>query len=244
MLAYQSTGSGSDVVLLHGWGGTSASVWKTNGWFDQLEDKGFRITSIDLPGHGVARRSHDAADYADLASAVARQLPLTGKMIGIGYSLGAKIMLELAARTPQRFAALVLAGVGANAFAPEQSGPVVAEVLENGVNATTPEPVRSLVAYGVRAGNDALALAACLRRSANPVLDAARLSAIDCPALVIVGDRDTLALPLAPLVEALPCGASAVLAGVSHLGLPASAQCRDAVLTFLTELGAPGAVSA
>jgi pimeloyl-ACP methyl ester carboxylesterase len=223
------------VVLLHGWGGSDAIVWKTNRWYERLEAAGYAVTGIDLPGHGSSQRKHDPQAYADLASLVAAQMPAAESVIGIGYSLGAKVLLELASRQPSTFRVLVLAGLGANVFAPEVVGEVLARALVDGADDATPAPVRALVTYGLRAGNDPLALAACLRRPANPVLTPSRLGAITCPALLVCGDRDSLALPLEPLSSALANSTTLLLPGVNHIGLPASPECATAVIDFLDE---------
>lgn len=62
-------------VLLHGWGGSYETVWKQAGWTDALESAGFEVAGIDLYGHGRAARSHDPADYADLATHVSVSCP-------------------------------------------------------------------------------------------------------------------------------------------------------------------------
>lgn len=221
------------IVLLHGWGGSYASVWRENGWEERLAAAGYQVEEIDLPGHGNAERSHDPQNYADLAGAIAQELPNARGITAIGYSLGAKVLLEIAARNPDIFSTLVLAGLGANVFAPEKVGVTVAAVLEQGADDATPAAIRGLVSYGLQAGNDPLALAACLRRAPNPVLTPLRLSKITCRTLVIAGDCDTIAIPLEPLASALPNHELLLLKDIDHLGLPAAPEFADAVMRFL-----------
>ncbi|GAA3290226.1 hypothetical protein GCM10020295_04090 [Streptomyces cinereospinus] len=158
------------VLLIHGWGGSAASDWHDNGWGGLLAGHGRAALAVDLPGHGRLPQSHDPADYADLAAGVLAELPDGGPLDAVGFSLGAKVLLELAARHPDRFGRLVLGGLGGNAFAPERLGRELADALEAGPRAGTPAAVSDLAAYGIGNGNDRLALAACLRRTANPVL--------------------------------------------------------------------------
>ncbi|SFB34609.1 Pimeloyl-ACP methyl ester carboxylesterase [Collimonas sp. OK607] len=221
------------IVLLHGWGGSYASVWRENSWEERLVTAGYEVEEIDLPGHGNAERSHDPQGYADLASSIAQRLPNARPITAIGYSLGAKVLLEIAARNPDIFGTLVLAGLGANVFAPEKAGELIADVLEQGVNDATPATIRGFVSYGLEAGNDPLALAACLRRPPNPVITADRLAKIRCRTLVIAGDRDTVALPLEPLASVLPNHTLLLLKDIDHLGLPAAPEFADAVMRFL-----------
>jgi pimeloyl-ACP methyl ester carboxylesterase len=84
------------------------------------------------------------------------------------------------------------------------------------------------------AGNDPLAIAACLRRPREPftTADAARVT---CPALVILGDQD-FAGPAEPLVDALPDARVQILRGVDHFRAPSDFGCIDAALEFLDAL--------
>ncbi len=102
-LYYEQHGQGPDVVLLHGWsfhGGVWADVARA------LAAR-YRVTVIDLPGHG---RSRDAVLRAftpeTLAESVQRVVP--GPAIWIGWSLGGFIALAAAQHTPQTVTKLVL----------------------------------------------------------------------------------------------------------------------------------------
>ncbi|WP_367371465.1 alpha/beta fold hydrolase [Pseudomonas lini] len=221
------------VVLIHGWGGSAQSVWNANGWFDLLRNSGFDPVGIDLPGHGDALRSHDPAQYADLASEVMAQLPNDQALLGIGYSLGCKILLEIEARQPGRFTALVLGGLGGNVFAPEALGTVVAQCLEEGIPEDSPPVAKMLARYGVSAGNDPLAIAACLRREPNPVLTPERLQAVECPVLLVSGDADTVAYPVDLLADSITHSSVEILTGIDHLHLPENKDFMAAALRFL-----------
>lgn len=225
------------VLLLHGWGGSFAHTWASNGWEETLRHAGRRVLRMDLPGHGSATGSHDPADYADLASIIEERLGEEPRIDGIGFSLGAKLSLELACRRPRRFRRLVVAGLGQNAFAPEPLGDAVATALEHGCDADTPPAVAGLIERVRPAGNDPLALAACLRRAPNPILTAERLASVLCPVLLVAGDRDALAQPVAPLAAALAEAEVASISGVDHLGLPAAAELEEAALRFLSSPG-------
>ncbi|MNC09957.1 2-succinyl-6-hydroxy-2,4-cyclohexadiene-1-carboxylate synthase [compost metagenome] len=221
------------VVLIHGWGGSTQSVWNANGWIDLLRNAGFDPVGIDLPGHGDALRSHDPARYADLASEVIAQLPDDQVLLGVGYSLGCKVLLEIEARQPGRFAALVLGGLGGNVYAPEALGAVVAQCLEDGIPEDSPPVAKMLARYGVSAGNDPLAIAACLRRKPNPVLTPERLRAVECPVLLVSGDADTVAYPVDLLADSITRSSVQILSGVDHLHLPENKDFMAAALRFL-----------
>ena len=89
-LYYEQSGHGPDVVLLHGWG-LHGGVWT------QLVPAlaaHFRVTVLDLPGHG--RSPELPAEYS-LKNLVELVVPiLTGPAIWIGWSLGALIALRAA----------------------------------------------------------------------------------------------------------------------------------------------------
>ena len=216
------------VVLLHGWGGTCDATW--TGWPAALAAMGRQAWRVDLPGHERGA-SHDPATYADLASMLDERLP-DGPLDAVAFSLGGKLALAIAARRSGRFRRLVIGGVGDNLFAPEPAGEALATALVAGVAADAPAAIAALVDHARRGGADPRALAAVLRRPANPRLDAADLAAVG-EVLLINGDADTLALPDTRLRRAL-LGARAVhLPGVDHLALPASPEFRDLALAHL-----------
>lgn len=228
------------VLLLHGWGGTAASTWHQHGWLDELHAAARPVLAPDLPGHGPGSGSASPADYADLATTVAAELPAEGVRVdAVGFSLGAKILLEIACRAPHRFHRLVLGGLGANAFAPERLGEAVARALLGEPDPQRSPGVDALVGYATATGNDPAALAACLRRPPNPVLTPQRLARLQLPVLLIAGDEDAQATPIDPLAAALPDARTEILGGVTHLGLPADPRFRAAALSFVAAAHQP-----
>lgn len=230
-----SVSTQQSVVLVHGWGGSYQAVWVNHGWATSLTASGFSPVGVDLLGHGTSERSHEPTDYGDLASHADAQLPAGLGLVGIGYSLGCKVLLEIAARTPGRFSRLVLGGLGANVFAPEALGDQVATCLESGPQVDTPAVIKMLADYGVGAGNDPLAIAACLRRPANPILTRERLGAVTCPVLLVTGDADSLAYPVDALAQALPAAQVQILSGIDHIALPGSSEFQRLALVFLNQ---------
>jgi len=217
------------VVLVHGLGSSFEHGWRAPGWVDLLGDAGRPVIPVDLLGHGTADAPHDPAKYAQLEASIERALP-DETVDAIGFSLGALLLLRLAARTPERFGRLVLMGVGENAFRADDSHGDLAGAFERGGD---PEDVqmRLFVQLAHTAGNDPLAMSACIRRPAEPFTpaDAAKVT---CPALVIIGDRD-FAGPPEPLVDALPDAQLVVLKGVDHFRTPMEFECIDAALEFV-----------
>lgn len=226
------------VVLLHGWGGSFASTWDGSGWTASLRQRGRRVIGIDLPGHGTTAggaNPFDPASYGDLAGLVRKRLPEQGPVDVIAYSLGAKLTLAMAIREPALIRRAVLCGLGGNVFAPERLGDVLARLLETGIQPDAPAPLAELVRYGLGAGNDPARLAAVLRRPPNPVIAPEDLHALRGPFLVVAGNRDTVAQPLEPLLDALPNVRSLILPDIDHLSLPAQPAVLDAAIGFLSE---------
>ncbi len=216
------------VLLVHGFATSAARTWRDNGWIDLLGDAGRQVIAPDLLGHGSAAKPHDPAAYASLEADVAAVLP-DRPVDAIGFSLGARILLTLAAEDPGRFARLVVAGVGANLFRTEGSG-VIAEAVEGGGDPANPV-VQYFAGLAAQPGQDRAALAACMRHP-RPPLDAEVLGRVTCPVLVVLGDRD-FAGPADPLVAALPDATFVPLRGVDHFATPKDFGFIDAALAFL-----------
>ncbi len=216
------------VILVHGLGSSFEHGWRSAGWIDVLADAGRTVIPFDVPGHGTADAPHDPAAYAHLDRAVEAALP-SEPVDAIGFSLGAQLLLRVAARAPERFAHLVVIGVGENLFRTDSAEMLAKLFDEDG----TPEDItaRLFVQLSDSAGNDRKAIAACLRRNDDP-FTAEELARVTCPTLVIIGDKD-FAGPPDPLVNALPDAQLRVLPGVDHFRAPSEFSCIDAALDFI-----------
>ena len=223
---------GPPVVLVHGFASSGVRTWGESGWLDLLADTGRQVVAIDLLGHGAADKPHDPQAYAQLEEQALAEFP-DEPVDAIGFSLGARTLLVLAAAHPERFHRLVLAGVGANLLRSDQSSAELADHIERAEELT---PDASPVAQYFRAqarepGSDPAALAACMRRTAPPVT-AEMLARITCPVLVVIGDRD-FAGPGEPLAELLADARVVTLRGVDHFATPKDFGFLDAGLDFV-----------
>lgn len=218
------------VLLVHGFASSFERNWREPGWVDLLHDAGREVIGVDLLGHGTAERPHDPVAYAHLERCVEQALPADGQVDAVGFSLGAQMLLAVAAAMPLRFGRIVLGGVGNNVFVSGDSEPV-AKAIESG----DPDPenglARAFTQFAAGSGNDPLALAACLRRPGRKVAPA-DLATISCPVLVVLGDRD-FAGPADPLMEALQDARLVTLPGADHFGTPKDFRFIDAALEFL-----------
>ena len=97
----ESTGSGPDLVLLHGWG-MNASLWDDVAAGLARE---FRVHSVDLPGHGG---SATCTPYELDAVTAALAAALPSPAIVCGWSMGGQVAINWALTRPGQVGRLVL----------------------------------------------------------------------------------------------------------------------------------------
>lgn len=224
--------AGPPVLLVHGFASSFERNWREPGWVDLLSDAGREVIGLDLLGHGSADKPHDPAAYADLDDDVASALPddADTTVDAIGFSMGAMLLLRVAAKHPERFNRLIVGGVGANVFG-GGSSEGIARAVEGGVDGESSAIARVFAQFAAGSDNDPKALAACMRRQSTP-LTKDDLARITCPVLVVLGDKD-FAGPADPLLDALPDATLVTLAGVDHFATPREFKFIDAALEFL-----------
>jgi len=97
----QSSGTGADLVVLHGWG-LNANVWQP--LLAQLEQH-YRVHCVDLPGYGESPWPTDSA--VSLSAYVAQLAPhLPEHFHLLGWSMGGLIATAFALEHPQRVRSL------------------------------------------------------------------------------------------------------------------------------------------
>jgi pimeloyl-ACP methyl ester carboxylesterase len=227
------------ILLLHGFP-LDARMWDEQ--VSVLEQAGFETLAPNLPGRDPAN------DLGIWAERVLQLVP--GDFLPVGCSMGGYLLFELWRRASARIPAAVLIDTRAGADSPEARqgreetirllqeegfdpfwegqapklfGPEAApEVVERAREIAAQQPVANLVAT-----LQALA--------ARP--DSARTAAsMDVPALVIVGEEDTLTPPAAAweLAGVLPQAKLARIPGAGHLTpLEAPDQIKEELLVFL-----------
>lgn len=216
------------VLLLHGFATSAERTWREPGWIDLLSDADRIVIAPDLLGHGDAPKPHDPGDYADVEERILAELP-PEPVDAIGYSMGARIVLTLAARQPERFRRIVVAGIGANVFRSE-GGDAVARAVEGDFDPEN-RVLEHFHQLGTTPGNDPAALAAFMRRT-SPPLTRDDLARVACPVLVVLGEQDFVR-PADELVAALPDARFLPLPKVDHFGTPKDFTFIDEALGFL-----------
>lgn len=97
----ETRGQGQDLILIHGWG-MNAAVW--GGVFDALAES-FRVTCLDLPGHGRSR-NQPLGTIPAVAEELASVVP--DDSVILGWSLGGLLATELASSFPGKVKKLLL----------------------------------------------------------------------------------------------------------------------------------------
>lgn len=223
--------SGPPVLLVHGWGGSFSETWVRSGMTALIEDAGREVIGVDLLGHGTAPKPHEPEAYNDLTLRILDVLP-DGPVDAIGFSLGAITLLQLACRNAGRLNRLVCGGIGENVF---RSDDERRQRLIAGVEGRAEEgdvDAQVFGNYADRPGQDAVALAAVLKRTKSYSLTPERLATVTIPVLIAIGDKD-FAGPGDPLAEALPNSTLKVLRNVDHFATPEAFAFIDAALEFL-----------
>lgn len=222
---------GPPVLLVHGLASSFDLNWRQPGWVDLLSDAGREVIGIDLLGHGRADKPHDPSAYADVAGDIAAALPEDGSAVqAIGFSIGARLLLEVASEHPLRFERIVVAGIGAGVFG-DSDHEALARAIEQGPTDEADGMARLFASFAAGSGNDPAAVAAFLRRPAHP-LDPEKLAGVTCPVLVVIGERD-FAAPAEPLAAAFRDARLVTLRGVDHFATPKDIKFLETALDFL-----------
>ena len=236
-LHYEINGpeKGAPIVLVHGFASDYRLNWVGTRWQETLTGAGFKVIGLDCRGHGHSDKPHDAEAYGVevMAADVARLLDHEGVDVVdyLGYSMGARIGLEMVIDNPARVRRAVLGGIGtAGAI---DSSDAIAEALLRGEPTDDPVAQTFYKFASARPTNDLRALAACIR-GLKPDADPARLATIRTPILVVVGDRDDIARGAPELVELIPTARLVTIAGRDHLGAVSARDFKTAALDFLT----------
>ncbi len=236
-LHYEVHGSerGAPLVAVHGFASDYRLNWVGTRWQEALTNAGFRVFGLDCRGHGHSDKPHNREAYSIevMAADVTRLLEHVDVPSAryLGYSMGARIGLQVVLDFPKRVSRAVFGGLGtAGAIA---SAEAIAESFLRGEATDDPIAQTFYRFASARPTNDLKALAACIT-GLRPVPDVRRLSAIRTPILVVVGDRDELARDAPELVEMIPSSRLVTIPGRDHLGAVPAREFKTAAVDFLT----------
>ena len=212
VLSYQDQGSGEPVVMLHGFGMSAKSCWGNNGWYDFLNEKGYRAVALDSRGHGESALSKNPTDYeADkMTKDVIDLLDHLGigKAHFMGHSMGGRTMLNILLEYPERIKSAVGVSIGSNVFEPVDSAMLKKALLATDMT-DIPPVVAKYANEFISAGNDKYVLAACLS-SPRPVPKKQDLHAIKKPCIIVCSTEDPIVGDPTQLASEIP-GAKTIL---------------------------------
>lgn len=220
------------VALVHGWGSSYDRTWRGTWLEGELVAQGRTVIPVALPGHSPAVTSTRPEDYAEIADQLWRMLEHHGCLDGVGFSLGGKLLLRLAAEYPARFRRLVIAGVGENLFSVE-NGEAVSSALLHGIPEGAPPGLRQVVEEALASGNDLSAMAAVICRPPR-AFDVGLLARITAEVLMVAGENDDIARSPDAVTRLLPNGRQVMIPGLGHVETPALRDVQECALTFLS----------
>ena len=249
-LHIDASGGGPPLVLLHGWA-MHSGLW---GPLVPRLARRHRVHAVDLPGHGESpappRFTLDGVVDALDAAFGTDGAPLTL----VGWSLGGLVAMHWALARPDRVGRLVLIATSPRFVAADDWPHAMArETLSrfgDELRVAWKLTILRFLALQLHGAEHSRALLADMRQrllarkapSATTLLDALSLlqdcdfrseaARIEQPALVVTGDRDTLAYPAAGrfLAERLPHARFALIAGAAHVPFLSHADAFGAAL--------------
>jgi 2-succinyl-6-hydroxy-2,4-cyclohexadiene-1-carboxylate synthase len=237
---YDRQGSGSPIVLLHGFTGNLET------WAPRLPviTERYETIAIDQLGHGCTDAPADPDRYraeravADLIRLLDRlEIP---EAIWLGYSMGARLALQVAVNHPARVSALILESGSPGIAEPEErvartrtDAKLADRIEREGIVAFVdfwerlpmfsshdrlPADVRERQ-RAQRLQNDPIGLANSLRGFGQGIQPAVndRLKELTMPVCLIAGEEDTKYVRLAKeIAAAIPCAGLNIVSGVGH----------------------------
>lgn len=212
---YLESGSGSPVVLVHGYTGSAEGNWFINGVADALAKK-HRVVAIDCRGHGRSEKPHDPEKYGpQMARDVLEMMDHLNipKAHVHGYSMGGFIVTQLLAMAPERFITASYGGSGVPEADEKYKEQVPADV--QGVDPQEAEASKTLSGSPLR---DEEALRAVRQYPWKPGERATiDLTKIAIPVLAINGEFDRPNAKTHRMKRELGDFRAVVLPGKSHL---------------------------
>jgi len=227
---------GAPLVVVHGFASDYRLNWVGTRWQEALTSAGFRVIGLDCRGHGLSDKPHEPAAYAIgvMGSDVTRLMDqVEVKSAGyLGYSMGARIGLQVVMDSPDRVTRAVLGGIGASGSI--RSAHAIAEAFLRDEPSDDPIAQTFYRFASARPTNDLRALAACIT-GLQPHWDTAKLSSIQTPILIAAGDRDELAPDAPELVELIPSARLFTIPGRDHMGAVPAREFKQAAIDFLSD---------
>jgi pimeloyl-ACP methyl ester carboxylesterase len=238
-IAYLDEGEGDPIVLVHGFASNKEVNWVMPGWTTTLKRDGRRVIALDNRGHGQSTKLYDPALYhtdimaGDVAALIEHlKLPRADVM---GYSLGSRISVVLAARRSDLVRGLIVGGAGIRLIDNAGLRDEIADSLELPSLADVTDPMgKRFRAFAEQTRSDLKALAACLRGSRQAVR-MEDVTSIHAPALVAVGTKDDITGSPHELAALMPNGRGLDIPDRDHMVAVGDKVFKAEAIKFLHE---------
>ena len=249
-IAYEIAGpsSGTPIVLVHGFAASRVQNWRAPGWYEALNNAGYRVIALDCRGHGESDKPHDSKMYGH--DTMARDVVAVMDAAGLtqpflmGYSMGGFIGMHVLMDHAERVKKFVIGGVGGSYLQPSAVDDAVADparrnmiaeaLLADDKTTITNPTAKAFREFAEQDGKDRLALAACMRADRKP-FTAAQLSLSARPVLVVCGEHDNLTGRPELLAKAFADGRALMVPKRDHMTTVGDKVYKEAVLKFLAE---------
>lgn len=221
------------VVLIHGFAGNVTDPWSA---ISPSLEKDYRVIALDCRGHGRSGKPHEPEKYGvEMVRDVVRlldHLKINDAHV-VGYSMGAVIAVNVAARFPERVRSVTLGGSGLLGEERKEMMRELADSLEHGhglrpflmvmiadKRKLTPAFIQQ-VDDVVLSANDPKALAAVVRGTMLPdeglQLTDAQIAGITPPSLALIGAEDPVRSGVDDLQKLHPSTRVVVIAHSDHM---------------------------
>jgi pimeloyl-ACP methyl ester carboxylesterase len=242
-ISYETFGTGTPIVLVHGWGSSLQANWVKTDWVDALLPIR-QVVALDVRGHGASDKPHDQSVYSyekmsrDVLCVMDHlEIPRADLL---GYSMGSYMAASLLGTDRSRFTSMTLGGIGDES---EQSLAMLPKIIA-GLRADDPAQIEDAVSLGYRnyalsdPQNDleALALSALqMWPEGFPLqLIGPGVTDIDIPVLVVNGADDHPYIETVDrLVDAIPGAELAVIPDRNHVSVIEDPRFKQKALSFL-----------
>jgi pimeloyl-ACP methyl ester carboxylesterase len=246
---YEDSGGLTPVILLHGFP-LSSEIWVP---IRARLAESCRLVTPDLRGHGLSAKpagNYSMEVLAQDVAALADQLGFERFILG-GHSMGGYVALRFAARNPDRLSGIILVDTRAEPDTDEGKAKrlsAIEKIRHEGAGSFLDGFVPSLVGETTRRDNPTLidhvrqiagrvpdhVLAACLKGMMDRPDSRELLPSLGFPALVVVGEEDTLTPPdsAREMARLLP---NAELVVIPRAGHTPSLEAPDATAKAIAE---------
>jgi pimeloyl-ACP methyl ester carboxylesterase len=225
------------ILLVHGLGSDAATNWLAAGWVRALRASDRELITLDLRGHGRSGAPHDPARYGVMTLVDDVRLALRGvdgPFDAVGYSLGARLVLEYAAVRDQPIRRLVIGGSAGQPQMQNLDVDGIDAAIAGGPPPVDPESARVARVVTALPSNDPLALAALVRAFGSDPVAARPTPDPVVPTLIAVGDADQWHERARAWVADLPRATFLSLPGRTHVSAVPSGLFRAAAAEFLS----------